>query len=277
MLQNKDYSNIDSKFIKDNEGIIRNVLNKYKWLNDYEDILQEARIWLLEAKQSYDSKKSSWVTYAMKYINWRYNNYTYYLSVNKSKSNKLAGFNLVSIDKINENDLIDDNTKNKLDESIQFNSFYEYVFNNMTCSERNKNIIKMLLSGYKQYEVAKKYGITRARIQQIYKSEINKIKVKGENMKSYKVYIAGPMKGKIDSNKIAFSNAEMYLKELGHTPINPHNLTKNLVNPTIERCMRVDLRELIQCDAIHMLEGWKDSIGASLEYSVAKAIGLKVI
>lgn len=40
--------------------------------------------------------------------------------------------------------------------------------------------------------------------------------------------------------------------------------------------LTMDLYWLAKCDAIHMMPGWKNSKGASIEYLVAKALGLDV-
>lgn len=41
--------------------------------------------------------------------------------------------------------------------------------------------------------------------------------------------------------------------------------------------MRADLKALLDCDAIAMLPGWKESRGATVEHHVAVACGMEVI
>jgi hypothetical protein len=41
--------------------------------------------------------------------------------------------------------------------------------------------------------------------------------------------------------------------------------------------MRADLRALLDCDAIFMLPGWRESRGATVEHAVAVACGIPVL
>jgi hypothetical protein len=100
-----------------------------------------------------------------------------------------------------------------------------------------------------------------------------------------KIYIAGPMKGKPNENRKAFSDAKAYMLANNNTGpklevINPHDLTMNLdthymgEDEAYQTCMRIDIKCLVTCDAIYMLKGWEHSKGARLEHEIAKAIGL---
>lgn len=45
-----------------------------------------------------------------------------------------------------------------------------------------------------------------------------------------------------------------------------------------EAChLKADLKELLECDAIMLLEGWERSWGADLELSVARGAGLRIL
>lgn len=90
-----------------------------------------------------------------------------------------------------------------------------------------------------------------------------------------KVYISGPMTGRSRLNYEAFLRAAAELWAQGHEPVNPHDLNA----PTMEyaEAMRVDLRALLDCDAIHMLAGWEESRGASLERAVAMTCGIPLV
>lgn len=105
-----------------------------------------------------------------------------------------------------------------------------------------------------------------------------------------KVYIAGPMSGHDDWNFPAFFEAERQLLGMGYEVINPaHN-----DGPTVELAlksagepsnpnhtwayyMKRDLPHVLGVDAICLLPGWQKSKGASLEVTVAKAIGLPLM
>lgn len=90
-----------------------------------------------------------------------------------------------------------------------------------------------------------------------------------------KTYICGPMTGYLEWNFPAFNKAAEHLQKLGHTTVNPVDINPDTATPWIE-CMKEDLRALIDCDAIYMLNGWNKSKGATLEYVVATGLGLEV-
>lgn len=96
------------------------------------------------------------------------------------------------------------------------------------------------------------------------------------------VYISGPMTGLADFNFPAFDAAALALRSQGYTVTNPAELSREVQracgdrDPQREDFMRADIRALTRCDAIYLLQGWKKSEGARLEYEVANSIGLKV-
>jgi hypothetical protein len=104
-----------------------------------------------------------------------------------------------------------------------------------------------------------------------------------------KIYIAGPMTGYKDWNFPAFFETQEALEGLGYEVVNPaHNdgatLEEALFNSgTNDRpnnswgyYMRRDLPHVLAVDAICVLDGWRDSKGASLEVHVAEALGLPI-
>ena len=92
-----------------------------------------------------------------------------------------------------------------------------------------------------------------------------------------KVYISGPITGlPYEEVEKAFNEAETRLKEQGYEVVNP--LNNGLpTNATWNEHMRADLKLLLDCDAIYMLNGWEYSKGASLEYDLAIDLGFKLI
>lgn len=83
-----------------------------------------------------------------------------------------------------------------------------------------------------------------------------------------KIYISGPISGlPLETVYNNFTNAEVELLEQGYEVVNP--LNNGLpTNATWEEHMRADLRLLLDCDAIYMLEGWEKSRGARIEYAL---------
>lgn len=90
-----------------------------------------------------------------------------------------------------------------------------------------------------------------------------------------RIYVAGPMTGYPDLNFPLFHAVTADLRLLGHDVVNPAELNLDPSKGWHE-CMRVDIRELVTCDSILMLQGWEKSKGAMLEHHIAKELGLQV-
>ena len=91
-----------------------------------------------------------------------------------------------------------------------------------------------------------------------------------------KVYIAGPITGYEDSYMKTFSRTEEHLTDQGYEVLNPTKLPHNH-DKKHSSFMREDLKELLECDAVYMIAGWKESVGASFEYDTAKICGIPVM
>jgi hypothetical protein len=88
-------------------------------------------------------------------------------------------------------------------------------------------------------------------------------------------YIAGPMSGLPLLNFPAFHAAAARLRGLGVEVVNPAEINPDQA-ATWRDCMRADLKQLVDCDAVALLPGWEKSRGATLERHVALALGLRV-
>jgi len=108
-----------------------------------------------------------------------------------------------------------------------------------------------------------------------------------------KLYLAGPMRGYPEFNHPAFHAAAAELRASGHAVFNPAehaeslgiNTTGMTGDPSHEELAGYSLRELIAADlawicanaeAIALLPGWQDSLGAAAEVATAKALGIPV-
>ena len=89
-----------------------------------------------------------------------------------------------------------------------------------------------------------------------------------------RVYISGPMTGYADFNYPAFRAAETYLHSLGHDTANP---ARHPEQDTWAAYLRLDLADVLRCDAVAVLPGWQTSRGAVLEVHVAHALGMTVL
>ena len=104
-----------------------------------------------------------------------------------------------------------------------------------------------------------------------------------------KVYIAGPMTGVENWNFPAFFEAEKTLISMGYRVVNPAHNNGETLELALEDAgspespkrdwlyyIRRDLPQLLYCDVICLLPNWESSKGATLEYEVAKGIGLPI-
>jgi hypothetical protein len=101
------------------------------------------------------------------------------------------------------------------------------------------------------------------------------------------VYISGPISGQENGNRPAFDRAAELLSAAGHEVRNPHELfteqppadrTPEAMLAYWRRAMRVDVKHLMDCDAILQLPGWRQSRGACWEWSIAsEMLGMPVM
>lgn len=90
-----------------------------------------------------------------------------------------------------------------------------------------------------------------------------------------KIYISGPMTGRPNLNKPEFIEAETVLRAAGFEVVNPlHNGV-----PDAEEWhshMRADIKMLMDCEGVALLDGWQLSRGAQLEADIGKRLGMRV-
>lgn len=90
------------------------------------------------------------------------------------------------------------------------------------------------------------------------------------------IYISGAMTGQPDNGYPRFNAMARRLRAAGWSVRNP--ATKGTIPGwTWEQYLRQDLKQLLLCSHILMLEGWRKSPGARLEHSVAVRLGFTVL
>lgn len=95
------------------------------------------------------------------------------------------------------------------------------------------------------------------------------------------LYVAGPMSGLPDYNEAAFGAAAEYLRNAGYRVVDPAAKSRELPVEEIDTVphgewLRQGLVEMLGCQGIALLPGWRESRGASLERGVAEAVGMQV-
>tara|TARA_A100001015_G_C14901467_1_gene676569 strand:+ start:491 stop:829 length:339 start_codon:yes stop_codon:yes gene_type:complete len=98
------------------------------------------------------------------------------------------------------------------------------------------------------------------------------------------IYVAGPMTGYKLNNFPRFNEKAKQLRDLGWTVLNPAELDIEAgFDPSEEftpldymRAARRDLHAISGSDAIYLLDGWEDSIGARWEWAYAKNMSLNI-
>jgi hypothetical protein len=93
--------------------------------------------------------------------------------------------------------------------------------------------------------------------------------------KKMRIYISGPIKDMPGRNVEEFNRVAQLWRDCGHSVINPIEL--NPEGTPRDVCLRKDIFELTQCDAIVMLSRWQKSKGATFERNVAAEIGVIII
>jgi hypothetical protein len=91
-----------------------------------------------------------------------------------------------------------------------------------------------------------------------------------------RIYISGPMTGLPKFNAPAFHAEAARLRALGHEVINPAELNFDPAT-SWQDCMRNDLKALLDCDTIAVLDGWQQSKGAALEVDIAHKLGIRIL
>jgi hypothetical protein len=92
-----------------------------------------------------------------------------------------------------------------------------------------------------------------------------------------KVYISGPITGlEFEVFMKNFKDAEDYLLSKGFEVVNPCTIDHSH-SKTWEDYMLCDIKALFPCDAIYMIDGWRNSRGARIERAIAAVMDKTVM
>lgn len=99
------------------------------------------------------------------------------------------------------------------------------------------------------------------------------------------MYLAGPMTGIPEYNYPTFHAAANKFRAAGYTVLSPaeDEYESQLTAPLPENAehkydhyLRLGIEKLLKADAVHMLQGWQSSVGATLEHDIAQKLRLAI-
>lgn len=88
-----------------------------------------------------------------------------------------------------------------------------------------------------------------------------------------RLYIAGPMSGYAECNYPEFHRVAGYLGDEAYEVVNPADFGNGRHYVDL---IREDLRMMLDCDGVAVLDGWWESVGARNEVSVAGVLMMPV-
>lgn len=112
------------------------------------------------------------------------------------------------------------------------------------------------------------------------------------NPKYRKVYLSGPITGIQNYNIAEFKKYEKKFKHLNFEVVNPHKLFSKEEVDEINKAydekkitfeeyhsyfMKRDIKEMMNCDFIAVLDGWEKSKGANIEVYIARNINMPIV
>jgi len=89
------------------------------------------------------------------------------------------------------------------------------------------------------------------------------------------IYIAGKITGMEDEARHLFDIAERGIRKLGYRVINPMELPHDH-DKSWSSYMRECIKDLVDCDSIFLIQNWKESPGAKVEFQIATSLAMNV-
>lgn len=91
-------------------------------------------------------------------------------------------------------------------------------------------------------------------------------------------YLSGPMTGIEDYNYPRFHEVARKMRSLGYAVVNPAESYNGDQTLAFSTYMRWDIKQLLDgCDAVVLLEGWRQAAGAVFEVAIAAALGYSIL
>ena len=91
-----------------------------------------------------------------------------------------------------------------------------------------------------------------------------------------RIYISGKISGIENEAPKLFNDAEILLKEQGFEVVNPMTINHEHDKSWLSY-MKEDIKAMMDCDSIYMLNNWKKSKGAKAERDIARQLGFTIL
>ena len=92
-----------------------------------------------------------------------------------------------------------------------------------------------------------------------------------------RIYLSGKMTGEPEYNHPLFNRKAKELRAMGLEVFNPAENDGGSTDKKRSFYLREDIRALLDCDTVMVLEGWRKSKGALLEVNIARELELQII
>ena len=89
-----------------------------------------------------------------------------------------------------------------------------------------------------------------------------------------RIYISGPMSGLPDNNYPLFNAVAAELRKDSRVLV--ENPAENPPQDSWEAYMRVAVHQMLTCQRVFDIPGWRKSVGATAEIAMAKLVGIMV-
>ncbi|HXS38248.1 MAG TPA: DUF4406 domain-containing protein [Flavipsychrobacter sp.] len=90
------------------------------------------------------------------------------------------------------------------------------------------------------------------------------------------IYIGGQVSGlPREQVKDKFNRVASELSAQGYNVVSPVSITQR--SKSWEEAIRSDIKNMLECDEVHLLPCWQESRGARLERDIALRLGMQIV
>lgn len=90
-----------------------------------------------------------------------------------------------------------------------------------------------------------------------------------------RLYVSGPITG-VKNYRDRFRQARLALQRAGYEVEDPSTYGFDEASPWAE-CMKYDIKKMLDCDGVALLDNWEASAGAQIERRLARDLSMPVL